>query len=45
MQHKNFVKLLQELLLNYGGPKLDQENFHLVSSVSHIIAQVLKLLI
>ncbi len=40
LQHKCFLQLLQDLLLNYGGSKLDEEIFHLVSSISHILAKV-----
>lgn len=39
-QHKCFLQLLQDLLLNYGGDKLDENIFHLISSVSNILIKV-----
>ncbi|KAI9558653.1 hypothetical protein GHT06_015442 [Daphnia sinensis] len=39
-EYKCFLQLVQDLILNYGGAKLDESIFHLISSTLHILAKL-----
>jgi hypothetical protein len=40
IQQECFLQLIQDLILNHGGEKLDDSIFQLISSILHILAKV-----